>query len=477
MRALTYGLTAILVALFVLTWVAMAISRIDLSRAEGNLRSRWLPAQNASFLLETTYVDQETVQRGYLLTRETRFLQAFTQYQATSTSLETQLRSMVKGDPRALADLRRVEEAHSAWLALATEQVATQTEGPLTAAELASMAEASGTRFKAVRNDLTTLTGRTNVLAADELDRIAGENGTENLITAVAVVIALLVAALAVPALRRVLTRPLHNLLARVQNVAGGDYDSSIPAEGPVELAALARAVDQMRESILGSMRELVEARHRLILRDERVRIAADLHDLSVQRLFALGLSLSAVANRDRTAAKPLLPLIDETDRIIRELRGIIFDLSHYDVTNMRANVDEFVHDSSRALGYTPVVSMHGPIDQIGRDTAEALLAVLHEALSNVARHAHATRAEVTVAVTAETVSLTVTDDGDGLDPLRPPGGGTRNMETRAQQLGGTVSVENRAGAGTTLIWQVPRASATSAAGGPTRTADVGIIT
>lgn len=457
-RLLTYGLVATLAGLLVLTSVVLAVSQVALSSAEGQLRTHLLPAQTAALSLEAAYVDEETAQRGFLLTGEVRFLEPFVQGQLSAATLERRLHGLLGGDRAALATLARVSAAHASWLSVAASQIRARRAGPLDGPTLTAMAEGAKQRFDALRHQLTALSDRTSALANAELDRIAAARDDANLFTAVAVGLGLVVALLSVPVSRRQLTRPLRQLLARVQRVAGGDYDTCIPEEGPAELATIAGAVERMRASLLENTAELVGARHQLTLHDERERIAADLHDLTIQRVFALGLSLSAAARRDPASAAALEQLVEETDRIIRELRGIIFDVSYHRAASVRAGVAELVRESARALGFVPVVTFRGPTDDLAPDVVDAVLAVLHEALSNVARHARATRCDVTLATSPNAVVLAVADDGRGVDPTRPPGDGTRNMQLRAARLGGTVSLRGGNPGGTTLEWRVPRA-------------------
>lgn len=456
-RLLTYTLVATLAGLLVVTSVVTAVTGVDLSAAEGRLRTHLLPAQTAALSLEAAYVDEETAQRGYLLTGEVRFLEPFVQGQLAAATLEHRLRGLLGGDAGARSDLERVSSAHVAWLEVAAGQIRARSIGPLDQATLTTMAERAKAHFDALRRQLTVLADKTRALATAQLDRIASTRDTANLVTALAVGLGLLVALASVPVSRRLLTRPLGRLLGRVQKVAGGGYETEVPEEGPSELATIAAAVERMRRSLLANTVSLVAARHELTLRDERERIAADLHDMSIQRIFALGLSLSAAARRDPASTAALEPLVEETDRIIRELRGIIFDVSNHDVTSARTGVSELVRESARVLGFVPVVTFRGPIDELAPEIVEALLAVVHEALSNVARHARASRCDVSVAVDPDTVTLTVADDGDGIDSTRPQGKGTRNMTGRAARLGGTVSLRRGELGGTELVWTVPR--------------------
>lgn len=455
-RLVTYGLVTILAVLVVVSMAAIAAIRLAASTSVNELRTHWVPAQTSAVALAAAYVDESTAQRGYLLAGEPRFLTSFERGWRSAGQLEAKLRSLLMRDPTALERLSQVTTAHARWQALAEDQITARRAGPLPLTELAAMAVAGKQRFDTLRTQLASLTARTDALATDDLNRIAALNLDANLATLAAVALAVAVALLAIPALRRVLARPLERLIGRVQRVAGGEYEESIPADGPAELASIAEAVDRMRRSILRSSADLMAARHALTLQTERERIAADLHDLTIQRVFALGLALSATASGGGEAAVALRPLIDETDRIIRELRGIIFDVSDHPTGSLRAGVSELVRDSARALGFAPDVELRGPVDHAGGSLAEELLAVLHEALSNVARHAGATRADVTVSMDPDALTLTVADDGRGLPATRPPGRGIRNMEARATRLGGQLSIAGGPAGGTTVEWRVP---------------------
>ena len=111
------------------------------------------------------------------------------------------------------------------------------------------------------------------------------------------------------------------------------------------------------------------------------------------------------------------------------------------------------------ALPSTPVVVFEGPIEvAVDQTSADELVVVFREALSNVARHAEASRIEVTLVADDSTVTLTVEDDGVGPPPEPPDhGSGLRNMASRAERLGGSFELVRRAGAGACQRWSVPR--------------------
>jgi signal transduction histidine kinase len=209
---------------------------------------------------------------------------------------------------------------------------------------------------------------------------------------------------------------------------------------------------------------ELAEARaeqHRIAMLNERDRIAADLHDHVIQRIFAAGLSLQAVAASlgQDPAADRVLATVDGLDDTIRQIRTTIFQLGRItsnDPGRIRHCVLETAADARHALGFEPVVRFDGPIEAVvPLMIAEDIPAVVREALTNVARHAHSTSAEVTVRVAGGQLTLTVSDSGVGMQPNRRLSG-LRNLQRRAERHGGTLTITHHRPAGTALCWTVP---------------------
>ncbi|MFB4294634.1 GAF domain-containing sensor histidine kinase [Nonomuraea sp. ATR24] len=223
----------------------------------------------------------------------------------------------------------------------------------------------------------------------------------------------------------------------------------------------------QMLQSFAGQAAialELAEARRdaeRLGLLEDRDRIAKDLHDLVIQRLFATAMTLmSTVRLVERPeAGKRLQHAIDELDETIRQIRSSIFALQgtrEDSAPSLRAKIVDLVEGAGGHLGFMPGLRMEGQIDTVVPEpVAEHLLAVLREALSNVVRHSHATRAEVTVEVADAHLTLTVTDNGVGVGESGRRSG-LRNIEERAVQLGGTAEMDSMDSGGTRLRWHVP---------------------
>lgn len=201
--------------------------------------------------------------------------------------------------------------------------------------------------------------------------------------------------------------------------------------------------------------------RERLAVFEDRDRIARDLHDLVIQRLFATGMMLQGVARLSLApeVAERVDKAVDELDATIREVRGTIFALRHpvgEGPAGVRGRVLREAAAAAPALGFEPSVTFVGPVDStVPDDTAEQLLAALREMLANAARHAHASRVEVALVVTGDVV-LSVTDDGVGI----LEGGrrsGLANLASRAEELGGRAEFRpGPHGRGTTVTWSVP---------------------
>ena len=194
---------------------------------------------------------------------------------------------------------------------------------------------------------------------------------------------------------------------------------------------------------------------------DERDRLARDLHDTVIQRLFAVGLTLQSIAGTvtGPGEADRLRQTISDIDDTIRQVRTTIFELG-LDNTSRgpRASVLELVHELTPVVGFEVNTSINGPVDAaLSNEIVEHLLATLREALTNIGRHARASRASVVLSVDSHTCRLQVLDNGHGIQGAGGEGShGLVNMRRRAEKLNGSFEVETPDDGGTLLIWQVP---------------------
>lgn len=451
---------AVLVVLLVVSAGTAIVARVNVALAQKELDTRLLPAREAADDLLTAYVDQETGQRGFLLSGAEESLQPYTSGRAQAQRLFERLSVLIADDPQSLSLLRQVQVASRGWETRAAEpQIAARRQGPIPAGQLTGMVLEGKTLFDALRGRLGALENRTAALTGAQLDRITEVQRFANVVSIIALSLALVVAVGSLPLLRHLITVPLRRLIGQVQAVSEGAHGEPIDVREPEELATIARSVNVMRDSVVEHSAQLVTAQRDLVLREEHDRLATDLHDLTIQRIFALGLALTSLARRKPEVAGALTPLIEETDRIVREVRTVIFDLGRAEISeSLRGHVLDLAEESTRALGFNPHVEFAGPVDTIAdAEASSAVLAVLREALSNVARHAHATRADIRLGAEDGVLRLTVTDDGVGIDESATAGYGLGNMSSRAARFSGTASVRKRPdGSGTIVEWQVP---------------------
>jgi signal transduction histidine kinase len=199
-----------------------------------------------------------------------------------------------------------------------------------------------------------------------------------------------------------------------------------------------------------------------LVLLEDRERIAKDLHDTVIQRLFATGLSLQGtarLAERPEVAAR-IQDAVEDLDETVKHIRTVIFGLETAGAKGdgVRNRIMTLTREASGALGFLPEVVFTGPVEtMINKQLGKELLATMREALSNVAQHAGASRVTVEVEAGSE-ILLRVSDDGRGL-PAEPGRGlGLRNMASRAEALGGRFDAGQGEGGGTVLEWAVPAA-------------------
>ncbi|AJE39338.1 GAF domain-containing sensor histidine kinase [Streptomyces nodosus] len=212
---------------------------------------------------------------------------------------------------------------------------------------------------------------------------------------------------------------------------------------------------------------ELAERRRdaeQIALLQDRDRIARDLHDLAIQRLFAAGMTLQSTQRfvDHPEASERLMRTVDDLDETIKIIRSTIFGLRTHgggakERAGLRRRVSEAVDAAAPTLGFAPALRIEGLVDtDVPGEVADHVIAVLGEALSNAARHSGARSVDVHLRFAGGELTLTVTDDGGGV-PGNAARSGLRNLEERAASLGGTLTLGERPeGGGTRLVWRVP---------------------
>lgn len=213
-------------------------------------------------------------------------------------------------------------------------------------------------------------------------------------------------------------------------------------------------ALDRLADRSTSSLADLAE---------ERDRIARDLHDHVVQRLFIVGLKLAG-ATQQCDLSGPLEEALAEIDSAIAEIRSVIYSLQRPRAVAIggdgvvRAMIEHVIGDLVPVLGHQPVVNFDGPLDEVHDEVISEAAVVVRELLVNALKHADCHQTWVTATALGNWLSIEVADDGDGVRSLHPAQGGTglRSLAQRARRNGGSFEVRPRDPSGTVVRWTVP---------------------
>jgi signal transduction histidine kinase len=195
---------------------------------------------------------------------------------------------------------------------------------------------------------------------------------------------------------------------------------------------------------------------------DDRDRIARDLHDRVIQRIYAVGMSLAGATRLDDLPQvhERVERAVDDLDSTITDIRTAIFELGETPLPGgLRQAVVHLTDELGPTLGSRPVVRFAGPVDNaVPPLVADHIIAVVREGLTNAAKHAQASHFDVEVSVDSDTVLVEVVDNGSGLDldRVRAAGHGLTNLRNRAEKLNGSFEVLSVEGGGTRLRWSAP---------------------
>jgi len=238
-----------------------------------------------------------------------------------------------------------------------------------------------------------------------------------------------------------------------IARVVGGPAFTEAELEMASEFAAQASlAIELARGRVDSVQLELVE---------DRNRIARDLHDHVIQRLFASGLGLQSLVGRVAPELRDTLTAeVDAIDSAIAQIRTAVFTLGSRSVSGaagLRSRILEVVGEVTPHLASTPRLTFSGPVDiLIKGELAADVVAVVREALSNVARHAAATESIVDVSIVDDVVLVRIEDDGRGIPAHPERSSGTSNLADRAEIYGGEFTLVPRDPRGTVALWTAP---------------------
>jgi signal transduction histidine kinase len=258
------------------------------------------------------------------------------------------------------------------------------------------------------------------------------------------------------PHIRHLVTFPLKGagrprgaiLAGRLRDVPFGTDDLEL-ADGFVSQMGLALELADSRSN-----------HHRLTMLEDRARIAHDIHDQVVQKLFAAGLTIQGTVTMlaNTTLRHRLIGVVDTLDDTIRTIRTSIFELQDPDLpgASVRARVMRVLGELTPVLGFAPLLSFEGPLDtMVDEQLGNEVEAVLRESLTNAAKHSEATAVTVSLATAVHTLVLTVSDNGVGLRPSARRSG-LSNLRHRAESRGGRLELERAGEGGVLLRWTIP---------------------
>lgn len=257
---------------------------------------------------------------------------------------------------------------------------------------------------------------------------------------------------------------PMGPLLAVALSTQGAHHGLLLLARGPngrryartdIEMGA----VFGSHVALALELARVHRLREELLVFTDRDRIARDLHDLVIQRLFAAGLSVQSLTRftKDELATERIRNITGELDEAIRSLRDTIYSLrsSSGETELLSGRIRRVTRSSAKSMPFTPRLTLTGPVDAVTPDKADNVVAVVSEGLSNAIRHSGADAISVSVAVVKGQVTVVITDNGSGFDDSQERNG-LANLEDRARMLDGECTITTAPDAGTSVEWSVP---------------------
>jgi signal transduction histidine kinase len=463
LRARIYVIVGVLAALVLAAVASTEVFGQHTVAVLSHLENVTRPAQTSTSELAEAYGAQSDNVRAFLPTGNPAFLQLDTSAQTRASQIQGTLRQQLADEPTSQQALTEVNNAAATWrdnyANPAIHAVVSGTAAPGQPPQVSPPFDTPGARsFQELQGRLTDLQRRINQEADRETAKAHAADAMADQLTVALGLLAVGLVVATVFFLRRSLTRPLTQLVGDVTGVSRGDLSRSVRSSGPSELATTAEAVERMRAHILDQADTAIHAQQEIVRLEESERIAFGLHDRVIQLLVTAGMMLQSIASRYPVIAQEQAESIAVIDRAIQDLRTVVFGLTREESSaGLRQQILEVLRDNEPRLGFPVHLEFHGVIEPWATDAvAEEVIPTVRECLSNIVRHAHATKAELHLTATAEELKLRVTDDGVGVDACRGTGLGLTTIVGRAQRLGGTCTVNPIQPHGTAVDWRIP---------------------
>jgi signal transduction histidine kinase len=452
--AVASGLLALIVGA---AFAVLLVSVADLRTSERLARhsEQVLAAANQ---LERLVIDLETGQRGFVITGQERFLGPWRAARRAVPGQAGTLQRLVAGDPVQQRRALGIAQAATSYLRdYSVPLVAAARRDPASARTVAATQEGKR-RVDAMRLQFDGLIGAEQRLAATRQERSDAAAGRAIGAAVGGFAGSVLLIGLFAGYLTRAIVRPVRGAAAMAGRLAAGDLGVRLPQGGVGEIGVLERSFNTMAGSLQASRAELAASRSRIVKAADntRRRIERDLHDGIQQRLVSLGLDLRGI-QAGATAKSPELQtqlgqIADGLGEALNELREISRGI-HPAVLS-----EGGLGPALKALARRSAVPVEADLKietRLPEPVEAAAYYVVAEALTNAAKHAHASTAHVAVQARDGRLHLSVRDDGaGGADPAR--GSGLIGLTDRVQARGGTITVRSPIGEGTTLQVELP---------------------
>jgi len=448
------GLLAVIITA---AFAVLVLSIIDLNRVEQRSR-RSEEVLVVANRFERLMVDAETSIRGFVITRSEDFLEPWQAAQTDFPDQAKMLEQLVVDNPEQLARAEQIARDGRSYITDYTVPLVDTTQQDPAAARTVAVTAEGKRRLDAIRVEFDRFIATEQDLAVARQSRADAD--AERAIVAAAAGLAgsILLIGLYTGYLSRAIVRPVRQVATMAGRLADGDLGTRLPERGVGEIGALERSFNTMAGSLQESRNELAASRARIVAAADqaRRRIERDLHDGTQQRLVSLVLDLREA----ETAVPPEMT----------ELKALLAHVAHElgDATEELRELSRGIHPAILSEGGLPpalktlarrsVIPVELEVDvpaRLPEHVEVAAYYVVSEALTNAAKHAHASAAYVNVRARAGSLELSVRDDGaGGATPGR--GSGLVGLTDRIQALGGTISVTSPAGEGTELVVDLP---------------------
>jgi signal transduction histidine kinase len=435
----------------------LVLSIVDLNRVEQRSR-RAEEVLVVANQFERLLVDAETGVRGFVITRSEDFLEPWQTAQTDFPDQAKMLEQLVADNPEQLARAQQIAAAGRSYLMDYTVPlVDTARRDPTAARTVAATAEGKR-RLDAIRAEFDRFIVTEHNLAVARQSRADADAKRAIVAAAAGLAGSILLIGLYTGYLSRAIVRPVRQVAAMAGRLADGDLGARLPERGVGEIGTLERSFNSMAGSLQESRDELAASRARIVAAADqaRRRIERDLHDGTQQRLVSLVLDLRAA---EAAVPPEMTELRARLAHVARELGDATDELRELSRGIHPAILSEGgLPPALKALARRSVIPVELEVDvpaRLPEPVEVAAYYVVSEALTNAAKHAHASVAYVNVRARVGSLELSVRDDGaGGASPGR--GSGLVGLTDRIQALGGTISVTSPAGKGTALLVDLP---------------------